>query len=62
MEPEAVATEADGRGWNREDARRKLMNDFPTLVTDEIDKVLDTVYGDQSEQPVENGMRRAETA
>ena len=62
MEPEAIATEAQRRGWNRGEARRKLMNDFPRLITGEIDKVLDTVYGDQRGQPVENGVRRAETA
>jgi hypothetical protein len=46
MRPERIAANARRRGLNREEARRELMNGFPMLITAEIGKVLDTVYGE----------------
>jgi hypothetical protein len=36
------------------------MNEFPTLIAAEIDKVLDIAYGTQREERLESGIRRAE--
>ena len=61
MVPELIAAEARRRGWDRQEARRKLVVDFPMLTVAEIDEVLDTVYGHQSGQFVGGGVQCAET-
>jgi hypothetical protein len=62
MVPELVAAKALRLGWGREEASGILMVDFPTLTAAEINKVLDTVCGVQSGQPVERGTGRAEAS
>jgi hypothetical protein len=47
MMPELIAADARDRGLNREEARRELSNDFPTLSPAQMDQVLDTVYAIQ---------------